>query len=154
MTASNEPPHQETAWHERSRVRLFGLAVIFAILIAFIAWWFLFRAYVSTNDSRVMTDIYRVVPVGVGGTIEKVLVEEGAPVKKNQVLAEIDHRGAEAQHKKAQARYDLTKNELERAQNLFKKNVASSKDYDNAKSNFEVAQADLKLAELNLKIRT
>ncbi len=139
------------SWWQRSRIRWFAGTVVVLLMIGWIAWWIYFRAYISTNDSRVETNILRVAPVGVGGRIEKVMVEEGDSVKTGQVLVEIDHRVPETQFKKAKARYQLALVELGRAQSLAGKNIAAVKDLDNARANFDMAEADMRLAEINLQ---
>jgi membrane fusion protein (multidrug efflux system) len=138
-------------WYSRSRVKWFAAGLVIVIVLGFIAWWLFFRAYVSTDDSRVETNIIRVAPIGVGGTIKKVLVEVGEAVKAGQLLVEIDHDVPQAQLDKAKARFQLAKIDLERARGLAAKNISAVRDLDNARANFAMAQADLKLAEVNLQ---
>jgi membrane fusion protein (multidrug efflux system) len=137
-------------WWERARVRVFAASVIVIAVASVFIWWHLFRPYVSTNDARIATDILRVAPVGIGGRIEKVLVSEGDPVKKDQLLVEIDHQVAEANDEKAKAKFHLSKLELDRLRKLTKGNFSTERDYDNAKMNYQIADAELKLAEVNL----
>ena len=138
-------------WWKRGRVLLFAASVVIIAVASVFIWWNLFRPYVSTNDARIATDILRVAPVGIGGQIEKVLVAEGDAVKKDQLIAEIDHRVAEANDEKAKAKYHMAKLELERIARLAKGNYSSERDYDNAKTNYEIAEAELKLADVNLQ---
>lgn len=81
--------------------------MVVAVVIVFALWWVLFRSFVTTNDSRIATDLIRVAPAEIGGTIEKVAVQEGDYVKAGQVLVEIDHRIAEANYEKAKAKFEL-----------------------------------------------
>ena len=144
-------PHHQKPWWKTERVKWLVAAVIVAILLVFFIWWVYFRSFVSTNDARISTDILRVSPVGVGGAIEKVTVDEGDFVKAGQILVEIDHRVPQAQYNKAKSRYNLARIDLDRARNLAKSNVSAARELDAARSNFEMAEADLKLAEVNLE---
>ena len=146
----HHPSHQRP-WWKRARVRWMAVAVIIAIVAVFSAWWVFFRSYVSTNDARVATNILRVAPVGVGGIIEKVAVEEGDFVKAGQVLVEIDHRVPAAQYNRVKAKYQLAKIELGRVKNLVSSRSLSARDFDNARTNYDIAEAELELADLNLQ---
>jgi membrane fusion protein, multidrug efflux system len=143
--------HHNRPWHQRERVQWFAAALIIVILIGFAAWWFLFRSFVSTNDSRVAMNIIRVAPVGVGGTIENVMAEEGDVVKSGQVVVEIDHRVPEANYEKAKAKFELANSDLNRLKRLYGKDYTSKSELDNAKMNYDIAQAELKLTEVNLQ---
>ena len=147
----HHPEHHHIPWWKRSRIRWFAIALIIVILLGFVYWWFFFRAYVSTNDARVATNILQVAPVGVGGTIEKVTAEEGAFVKAGQVLVEIDHRVPEAQYNKTKAKYKQAQIDLDRVKNLVDKKISPKSEYDTAKTNLEMAEADMRLAEVNLQ---
>jgi membrane fusion protein (multidrug efflux system) len=144
-----QQPGRARQWWQTDRVRWFALAVLGLVIAAFFVWWIYFRSFVSTNDARIATNIIRVAPVGVGGTIEKVLVEEGDQVKAGQVIAEIDHRVPDAQLNKAKANFQLAKLELDRARDLVGNNVSALRDLDRARTNFNIAQAELQLAEVS-----
>ncbi|MCX5725795.1 MAG: HlyD family secretion protein [Candidatus Saganbacteria bacterium] len=150
MTDQTEKHHQ-IPWWKRSRIRWFAVALIVVILLGFVYWWGFFRAYVSTNDARIATNILQVAPVGVGGKIEKVMAEDGSFVKAGQVLVEIDHRVPEAQYNKTKAKYKLMRIDLDRVKNLVDKKISPKSEYDTAKTNLEVAEADMRLAEVNLQ---
>jgi membrane fusion protein (multidrug efflux system) len=148
---SQHPIHPSRPWWTRKRVQGFAAAVAVAALAAFLLWWVFFRSYVSTNDARVATNIIRVAPVGVGGVIEKVMVEEGDLTKAGQILVEIDHRVPEAQFNRAKARFQLARIEFDRVRNLVSSKSSSARDLDNARTNYDIAEAELKLAEVNLQ---
>ena len=145
------PNPKPKLWWETARVRGFALVVVIVLLAGTAAWWFFYRSYVSTNDARVATNILRVAPVGVGGMIEKVNVDEGSVVKTGQVLAEIDHRVPEAQYSRAKARFQLAQLDLDRVRQLVGNKSLSVRELDNAKTNYDIAEAELKLADLNLQ---
>jgi membrane fusion protein (multidrug efflux system) len=140
-----------TPWWQRKRVKLLFASVIIFLIFVVMLWWLFFRSYISTNDARITTNILRVAPVGVGGRVEKVFVEEGSLVTIGELLVEIDHRVPAAQYQKAQARFELTKLELDRMNKLAKGGYSAVKELDNAKTNYDIAEADLKLAEVTLQ---
>ncbi len=135
-------------WLQKARIRWLIGATAAALVLGIFAWWFLFHPYVSTNDARIAANILRVSPVGVGGQIEKVLVEEGAFVKAGDVLVEIDHRIPRANLVKAQSRYELAKIELGRIRSLAANQYTAKRELDNAQNNFNVAEAELNLAQI------
>lgn len=137
-------------WWDRPQIKLFAYGVLAAVVLIFLLWWFLYRGYVSTNDSRVVMNIIRLSPVGVSGTIERVNVKEGDLVKTGQVLVAIDHKIPAAQYAKAKARYQLAQLEYDRIKGLAEKNFSALRELDSARTNLELAAADLKLAEITL----
>jgi len=151
MNQPSNEPHKPMIWWQNPKVKWLAYGVIAAILLSFLIWWIFYRSYVSTNDSRIAMNIIRIAPVGVGGTINKVMVEEGDLVKTGQTLVEIDNRNPEAQFLRARSKFELTKIEYNRAKNLAKSNYNSARDLDTAKTNFEIAEAELKLADLSLQ---
>jgi len=104
----------------------------------------------------------------VSGTIAKLFADFNSVVKKGQIIAVIDTtflqtqvEDAEANLERAQAQVNQTKRELDRTEELFRKNLVSQADYDAAKTNYEsalaqrkAAQAALSRARVNLKYAT
>lgn len=100
----------------------------------------------------------------VAGAVQSVHFREGALVKQNDLLITIDPapyeaevQRAEAQVGAAQARVLLTKNEMERGQQLSDSRTISQRDLDQrlnahreAEANLRAAQAALQSAKLNL----
>ena len=100
----------------------------------------------------------------VAGAVQSVHFREGALVKQNDLLITIDPapyaaevERAEAQAAAAQARVLLTKNEVERGQQLSDTRTISARDLDQrtnahreAEANLRAAQAALRSAKLNL----
>lgn len=68
----------------------------------------------------------------VSGTIQKVWVEEGAPVKKGQLLAELDPADYRIQLEATKAEYQQVKAEAERVIALYKDNGTTPNVYDKA----------------------
>jgi RND family efflux transporter MFP subunit len=104
----------------------------------------------------------------VAGYLEKVLFQDGQPVKKGQPLFLIQQdtyeaslRQAEAQILLQQAQLEFAQKQLERFSNLLPNNAASQTDVDNwryqrdsASANLQAAQAQRELARLNLDYTT
>ena len=88
------------------------------------------------------------------GIIQRYLVKEGEPIKKDQPLIELDRGNEEAEVKRAEAAYEaataeMAKAELDstRAESLHKENISSARQYEEAKLAYQqatshVAQAD------------
>lgn len=115
----------------------------------------------------------------VSGTIKQIFVDFNSPVKKSQIIAQIDPTTFEAQVEQARAnllsaRANLEKAEttlidakrtMERNKELFKRNLIARSDLDTAETNYESSKAQvsasraqveqsnaaLKFAETNLK---
>jgi len=76
----------------------------------------------------------------VPGLLQEVLVNEGDPVKKGQVLARLDRRDYQAAKDSAEAQLRAARSEAERAQALFDRQATS-------KQRLDVAMAQLQVAE-------
>ena len=94
----------------------------------------------------------------VGGTIMKVLFEDGTIVEKGDSLFMIDPRpfktefaSARAELESAQSRTTLTKQELTRAKGLVKKNAISQSRFDTAKNDYQMAMASINSAKARLR---
>lgn len=124
--------------------------VIISLLSTLFCWWFYFFPYVSTDDSRVAMTMIKLATTGGGGRVEKVFVEEGIVVKKNQVLLELDHRIASANLDRAIAHAKLAEREFNRISSLVSQNSATKRDFDKARAEMDISQAELKLAEVAL----
>jgi len=129
-----------------------------------------FRTATVTRGDLVLTvnatgtvEPEQVVDVGaqVAGTVTSLKADYGSPVDAGQLMAEIDSavyvtqydlaktgcQRAKAEMAKANAKLGLAKVELQRADDLSKKNAITSSDLDVARYTYEAAQADLALAE-------
>jgi HlyD family secretion protein len=97
----------------------------------------------------------------VSGTIQKLFVDFNSPVKKGQVIAQIDPAlfaaqveqssgnflNAQASRQKAKADLVDAKRTLERNRQLVKDGIISQSDYDAAETKYEDALASVKAAE-------
>jgi multidrug efflux system membrane fusion protein len=95
----------------------------------------------------------------VTGYLTKIAFKEGANVKKDDLLFELDGEPyqvqlelAEHQLATAEAQFDLANKNYERSLELFKKKSVSQQDFEQSKAAKFQAQAQLKMAQVNLKI--
>jgi HlyD family secretion protein len=94
----------------------------------------------------------------VSGRIAKLYADFNQAVKKGQLLAMLDTSSllmvvseAESSHEKAKAQLKQSKQDLDRAQYLFKENIKTKYDLEQAQVNYELAQATLKSEQSNLE---
>ena len=121
----------------------------------------------STVSSTGTVNAVTTVQVGtqVSGTIQKLFVDFNSPVKKGQLLAQIDPSILEAQVGQAQAnllsaKANLeksqvmlrdTKTTLERNKTLYAKNFIAKSDLDTSETNYLSAIAQIKVAEAQVQ---
>lgn len=134
--------------------------------------------YKSTDDAFVEGHIVTVAP-RVAGPVEKLLIEDNQEVKKGDLLLEIDSKDYEAKLKQSRAKLeearaaliyadnqveksfsqlDFAQSDYTRYSQMFSKGIASTQDYDSAKTKLTTAQAENKSAkarfdELNATIK-
>ena len=152
--------------------------IIVAVIAVAIAAFFLVRkkpeaAYKTAKAERgslvesvsATGNLAAVVTVQVGtqvsGTIQKLLVDFNSPVKKGQVIAQIDpslfnaqveqtrgnHLNAQATLQRAQADLQDAKRNLERNRQLVKEGIVAQSDFDTAENRYQMAAAAVKGAE-------
>ncbi|NLE35044.1 MAG: efflux RND transporter periplasmic adaptor subunit, partial [Bacteroidales bacterium] len=87
----------------------------------------------------------------VSGIVEKLYVDFNSPVKKGQILAELDKTALRSSVQQSLATLDNAKAEMEyqasnyeRSKALHEKNLIAQSDYDQAKYNYDRAKATLK----------
>jgi len=95
----------------------------------------------------------------VSGTLEKLYFEEGEMVKKNDLLAEIEHEELELNIKSLKASLKMAQIELGRVEKdykrisaLFKKGATSQQTYDNIKAQYEGTKANVESLKANLAL--
>jgi len=79
---------------------------------------------------------------------------EGSEVKKGQVLAKIDPAPFQRKVEENRIRHEDAQRNLKRIKDVFEKNVASQRDYDEAKSQFSITKIALENAEQDLSYST
>jgi HlyD family secretion protein len=153
---------------------IIGIAAL--LLVAALAW-FLTRSDKQAEGKYTMVKIDRgdleavvsstgtlsavtTVQVGtqVSGRIAKIYADFNQVVKKGDLLAMLDTSSllmavseAESSHEKARAQLKQSRQDLDRMQYLFKENIKTKNDLEQAQVNFELAQATLKSAQSSLE---
>lgn len=122
---------------------------------------------VNTVLSTGSVSAFQKVSVGaqVSGQIEKLYVQIGDEVKKDQLIAEIDSTTQqndlatalskldiyEAQLKSKQISLNIASNKFKRQSNLYKSNSGSKEDYENAQDSLALAEASVVELKANIK---
>ena len=112
---------------------------------------------VRTFSGRVLSPETVAIVAQVAGEVKEVCFQEGALLKKGDVLYRIDPvkyeaavAAAKADIARCEATYDYAKKTFERAKTLFEKKVASDDDLDSATSAYASAEAALAAAKAAL----
>ncbi len=90
----------------------------------------------------------------VEGRIATITFDEGAAVKKGDVLFQLDDAKLRATLEEAEARLDKARNNLERGRKLIEQNTISQQELDNAQADFKAASAAVALARARLNDTT
>lgn len=159
---------------EKSGKVYIPLIVVIALVLGGGIYWYIdYSKYIKTDDAKVEADNVAVTPK-ILGRISELMAEEGAAVKKGQLLAVLDSTDMVAQKNqivaaKAQAdanvlqanakyQYDLKNNKVQevllskakedfdRAKAQYEKDVITREQFDHAKKTLETAQAQMDAA--------
>lgn len=87
----------------------------------------------------------------VSGYLESVNFKDGQMVTKGDVLFVIDQRPFEISLRSAKSRFDLAKKELDRGNDLRRKNSISQEEVDRRLNEFEIARASYENAKLEME---
>jgi RND family efflux transporter MFP subunit len=87
----------------------------------------------------------------VRGKVVRKAVEEGAVVKKGDLIAVIDERDYSNAYNSAKALYDTAKASYDRYSELYKAELATKSQIDTAKASMENAKASMDIAELSVQ---
>lgn len=136
------------------------LITLLVILVAGVAGSWVWNDYMHspwTRDGRVRADIITVAP-DVSGWVTKLNIHNDQPVKKDQLLFEVDPLRYQAALAKSEATVEtekyalaLAKHKYERRKQLVKTNSISLEDLEVARINTKVAEANYKLAQAELE---
>ena len=159
---------------EKSGKVYIPLIVVIALILGGGVYWYIdYSKYIKTDDAKVEADNVAVSPK-ILGRISELMADEGAVVKKGQLLAVLDSTDMVAQKNqivaaKAQAesmvlqsnakyQYDLKNNKVQevmlskakedfdRAKAQYEKDVITREQFDHAKKTLEAAQAQMDAA--------
>jgi len=83
--------------------------------------------------------------------VTEILVEEGMPVKKGQVLARLENKMLAIEVQQAQADINKLQNDFNRNKELFGKNLISKEEFQNVRFQYEAQKAQFDKAKLNLE---
>ncbi|OQW32667.1 MAG: hypothetical protein A4E19_04700 [Nitrospira sp. SG-bin1] len=84
------------------------------------------------------------------GTIDKLLVREGAKVSKRQLLVQLDSRDLQADLARARAEVENAKAHLDRMNQLYVEDAVSKQEMENATRGYRVAEANHQAVEAQL----
>jgi RND family efflux transporter MFP subunit len=87
----------------------------------------------------------------VGGVIESIRVEEGAPIRRGQVLASLKQAEIDASVEQARQAATKASRDLERAKALYADGVATQEQVEDLTTAYRVARASLGSAEFNAR---
>ncbi|MDE2091940.1 MAG: efflux RND transporter periplasmic adaptor subunit [Gammaproteobacteria bacterium] len=91
-----------------------------------------------------------IVVAKVAGTVARIYVEEGNPVRPGQALAKLDDATLRFDFEQAQANYEKKKQEFERSDKLYARHLISADAYEGGKYDLAVLKANYDIAKLNL----
>ncbi len=87
----------------------------------------------------------------IAGLVEEVNYEEGDSVRQGNSMARIDTRQQQIELRRAQVALEETRDEYERAEQLYESDAISRAEYLTARRNFEQAETDVDLLELHIE---
>ncbi len=141
---TREAPHAAAAAKnvngKRRRAGIVILLLMTAGIATALAWWATGKAHISTDNAFIEARTHAV-SAKVGGTVLNLLVNDNQPVKRGDLLVELDPKDYQVQLRNAQAELEMARNQ-------------TSGDYagvDAAKASAELARARLDQVELDLQ---
>ncbi len=133
-----------------------GIVVLMGLITAFFYSQYR-RTHVSTDDAFIEGNIHTI-SARVSGNVKTVRAEDNQPVKKGDILVELDQVDYRSRAEAARANFELQRanlrqaeKDLKRAKALFEQDANSADRYDKAVSSRDVAAAQVKLAEEQLR---
>ena len=140
----------------KSKFYYIAVIVVLAAIVIFWGWRAFFYPYQTTEDASIEGSDHTVSSVQ-SGQIRLVVVEDGAVVKKGDLLFTLDDTLLQIEKEKASAafdnandevklqklRVDLAKDDLERAEKEFAGNVISQESMNRVKKTYQMMEAQL-----------
>ena len=87
----------------------------------------------------------------VGGIIERIYVDEGANIRKGQLLATLNLSEIRARVNQAQSAFENASRDLERIERLYADSVVTLEQKHDVETALDVARSKLEIAEFNMK---
>ncbi|MCI0495082.1 efflux RND transporter periplasmic adaptor subunit, partial [candidate division KSB1 bacterium] len=87
----------------------------------------------------------------IGGIVEKILVDEGEEIKKDELLAQLDLSEINAQFVQAKSGYEKATRDFKRIQRLYSDSAVTLEQLQNAETALNVARSNQEIAQFNLK---
>jgi RND family efflux transporter MFP subunit len=103
-----------------------------------------------TTSGQFFTDDEATLSFKTGGVVARVLVKEGDPIRKGQLLAVLDLTEIQAQVNQARLGYEKAKRDLSRAQHLYRDSVVTLEQLQNARTAAALAREQDAAARFNL----
>ena len=89
-----------------------------------------------------------------GGIIQKIMVDEGQSVRKEQLLAQLNLEEINSRVSQAELALNKAERDYERAENLYRDSVVTLEQFENAGTALEVARSNASIANFNLQYST
>ena len=122
-----------------------GIIVVVLAIVGFIVW-FLHRNQISTDDAFTDGNTVGMVPK-ISGYVVKLYVDDNTPVRKGDMLVQLDPRDYLAAQAQATAQLSLAQAQLKTAKDALRiASVQYPAQYDSARAQQEAAAASLALA--------
>lgn len=151
-----DPQSPGASGNKKKALIIFG-AVAATVLLSSLAYNSYRKTHISTDDAFIEGNIFTI-SARVGGTVKTVAVADNQPVKRGDILVELDPADYRSRVSAARANLELQRanlryaaRERRRAESLFDKEVSSAERLDKAVSSHEIALAQVKLAEEQLR---
>ena len=89
-----------------------------------------------------------------GGIIQKIMVDEGQSVRKDQLLAQLNLQEINSRVSQAELALEKAERDYGRAGNLYRDSVATLEQFENAGTVLEIARSNASIANFNLQYST
>ncbi len=138
----------------KSYKRIIPLGIVIIALVISTLYFEIFR-YLGGSSSRIEgTGTIEVTEIElsskIAGRINNLPFEEGATVKKGELIARLEYDELSAQRNSARANLVNAERNLKRISELYKTGSISKRDYDNAETVYRVAKANVELVSAGI----
>lgn len=124
---------------------------VLKLIVSFLAF-----ALPSRADVPGYAEPYKTINVSASesGVIAELLVEEGATVKKDQIVARLDTAQLAAELDIAKATTELQRTKLQRLEDLAKTSRATADELDRARTDLKIREAEIRKIQAAINART